>query len=198
MAVKATPPHGGPVAMAESVRTPSLDTLWGAVTVPAGDRVFDTGLLPAFPVAARGYLAHAIAPGTPLATAVRLRMHGEIKLRQWLPFTADQVIHWSRGMMWRATVWMHGLPIRGFDRLVSGAGAMRWTMLGLIPVMAAAGPDVTRSAAGRMMAESVGLPSALCKTDVSWTERDASHPVARLLVEGEAANLTLAIDGHGG
>ncbi len=36
------------------------------------------------------YLAHAIAEGTPLAPAVRLRMTGRIRVRSWLPFTADQ------------------------------------------------------------------------------------------------------------
>ena len=45
------------------------------------------------PAAARLYLEHAIVRGTPLASAVRLRMRGEIKLRRWLPFTAEQVIH---------------------------------------------------------------------------------------------------------
>jgi len=33
------------------------------------------------PSAARLYLEHSIAPGTPLASAVRLRIRGEIKLR---------------------------------------------------------------------------------------------------------------------
>jgi len=36
------------------------------------------------------YLAHAIAEGTPLAPGVRLRMTGRIRVRSWLPFTADQ------------------------------------------------------------------------------------------------------------
>ncbi|WP_408648826.1 DUF6920 family protein [Tumidithrix elongata] len=40
----------------------------------------------------RRYLEHAIAPETKLASAVRLRMHGEIKLKDWLPFKAEQVI----------------------------------------------------------------------------------------------------------
>lgn len=69
----------------------------------------------------RRYLAHAIAPGTPLAGAVRLRMHGEIKLRGWMPFTAEQVLHRGRGMIWRATVRRRGLWIRGDDRLVDDA-----------------------------------------------------------------------------
>src|SRR2546425_12195908 len=88
--------------MANIIKQLSLDGLWTSVS--ASERVFRPGQLPGLPEAAWRYLRHAIAPGTPLASAVRLRMHGEIKLGRWLPFTADQVIHWSHGMIWSATV----------------------------------------------------------------------------------------------
>src|ERR1022692_4923125 len=148
---------------------PALDELWSSVS--PSQRTFERSQLSGLPEAARRYLTHAIAPGTPLASAVRLRMHGEIKLGRWLPFTAEQVIHWGRGMIWRATVRMYGMPITGFDRLLDGAGAMRWKLLGIIPIMTASGPEITRSAAGRVTAESVWLPSALCRDEVAWTGR---------------------------
>jgi len=113
------------------------------------------------PEEVRLYLEHAIAPGTPIATAVRLRMHGEIRLRRWFPFRAEQVISLDRGMIWNATVRMYGMPIRGSDRLVNGQGAMRWKLLGVIPVMTASGSDITRSAVGRVQGESVWLPAVL-------------------------------------
>lgn len=106
-------------------------------------------------------------PRHPLASAVRLRMHGEIKLNGWLPFRAEQVIRTDGSMIWTATVRQHGLPIRGFDRLVDGEGAMRWKLLGVVPVVTASGRDITRSAVGRMMAESVWLASMLCGGTVS-------------------------------
>jgi hypothetical protein len=174
----------------------ALDGLWTSVS--PSERVFRPDQLPGLPEAARRYLRHAIAPGAPLASAVRLRMHGEIKLRRWLPFAAEQVIHWGHGMIWNATARMNGMSIRGFDRLVNGEGAMRWKILGMIPVMTASGPDITRSAAGRVMAESVWLPSVLCSDVVSWTAQDAFHPHARLTVQGETAELALTIDDTGG
>jgi hypothetical protein len=173
----------------------SLDELWEST--PPGQPRFEPDQLAGLPAAARCYLEHAIAPGTPLASAVRLRMHGGIKLQGWLPFSAEQVIHRGRGMIWRATVRMKGLPIRGFDRLVDGEGEMRWKLLGLIPVMTAAGPDITRSAAGRVGAEFSWLPSALCGDDVSWTAPDSSHARASFVVQGEKVELTFAIDGAG-
>jgi hypothetical protein len=182
--------------MANLVKQFSLDGLWASVS--PRERVFRPDQLPGLPDAAWRYLRHAIAPAAPLASAVRLRMRGEIKLRRWLPFTAEQVIHWGQGMIWNATVRMNGMPIHGFDRLVNGEGAMRWKLLGMIPVMTASGPDITRSAAGRVMAESLWLPSVLCAHEVSWTAQDAFHPHARLTVQGETADLALTIDDRGG
>lgn len=173
----------------------SLDELWEST--PPGQPRFEPDQLTGLPDAARRYLKHAIAPGTPLASAVRLRMHGEIKLQGWLPFSAEQVIRRGRGMIWRATVRIKGLPIRGFDRLVDGEGEMRWKLLGLIPVMTAAGPDITRSAAGRVGAEFAWLPSALCGDDVSWTAPDSSHARASFAVQGEKVEPTFAVDGAG-
>lgn len=148
-------------------KEPSLDDLWNSAG-PA-TRAFEPDSISGLPDPARRYLQHAIAPGTPLASAVRLRMHGEIKLGKWLAFTAEEVIHWGQGFLWKASVRQNGIPIWGFDRLVAGQGAMRWKLLGLIPVMTASGPDVTRSSAGRMMAESMWLPSVLVREEAVWT-----------------------------
>jgi hypothetical protein len=173
----------------------SLDDLWNSA--PPAAEAFDPAELAHLPEPARRYLAHAIAPGTPLASAVRLRMHGEIKLKEWLPFTAEQAISWHRGMIWKASVRMHGLPISGFDRFLDGEGAMRWKLLGIVPVMTASGPDVSRSAAGRVEAESCWLPSVLRGEEVSWTAPDFSHPHARVTLRGEATEVELAVDEGG-
>lgn len=172
-----------------------IDTLWNAG--PPGTRAFAASDLATLPDAARRYLRHAIAAGTPLATAVRLRMHGQIKLRGWHPFTAQQVIRSDGAMLWRATVRMHGLPICGFDRLLDGAGAMRWKLFGLLPIVRAAGPDITRSAAGRVGAELIWLPSALCGAGVGWNATDAAHASATLSIAGETVRPTLTIGSDG-
>jgi hypothetical protein len=50
-------------------------------------------------------------------------MHGEIKLKKWIPFTAEQVICWEHGLIWSATAWMKSfLPIVGSDRIIDGSG----------------------------------------------------------------------------
>jgi hypothetical protein len=116
------------------------------------------------PAIVQEYLAHAVAAGTPLASAVRLRMHGSIKLKRWRKFRAEQVIVRERGMIWRARVRVRAFTIRGEDRFLDGEATMNWKILGVLPLLRAAGADVTRSAAGRVAAEAIWLPSMLATT----------------------------------
>ena len=176
-------------------RDVSVEALWNRA--PVADRAFDPADFSQHPAEVRRYLEHTIAPGTPLARAVRARMHGEIKLQRWLPFTAEQVIVWERGFIWQATVRMFGLPIRGSDRWVEGQGAMNWKLLGLIPVMTASGPDITRSAAGRVAGEAVWLPSVFCGDGVTWSAAGDSRLQAGLVAHGITNELELALDEEG-
>ncbi|CAN1209503.1 DUF3598 domain-containing protein [Tumidithrix helvetica PCC 7403] len=174
----------------------TLDELWASATL--GQHVFHPDEFLDCPEAVRRYLEHAIAPDTKLASAVRLKMHGEIKLKDWLPFKAEQVICWNRGLIWNATVRMYGLPIIGSDRLIDRVGAMKWKLLGLFPMMTASGADITRSAIGRMQAESVWLPSALCDRETSWAVKNSSHLYPDFAVQGEKTELDFTIDDMGG
>ncbi len=124
-------------------------------------------------------------------------MHGEIKLQRWLPFVASQVITSDHEFIWRATMRVHGLPVTGFDRLLDGNGKTRWNLLGIVPVATGSGADITRSDAGRAIAESVWLPSALLRGAVSWSQCSGLHPSARITVLGETADLQLTVDPEG-
>jgi hypothetical protein len=112
------------------------------------------------PDAARRWVRHAIAPGTPLHRAATITMHGSIRLGRWRPFTARQVLAPGRGFIWAAKSRLAGLPISGFDRYSNGAGEMRWRLAGRVPLIHATGPDVTRSAVGRLAAEFVCVPTS--------------------------------------
>lgn len=164
-------------------------------TAPKADRTFDPAAIGHLPRSVQRYLAHAIAPDTPLASAVRLRMHGAIRISRWRPFTAEQVIVRGRGMIWRAKVKLAGATIRGFDRFVDGAGAMQWKLYGIVPVISASGPDVTRSSAGRFAAESIWLPSLLCDDRVSWENGEANVVHAHVTVDAHREDLELTLSG---
>lgn len=131
---------------------------------------------------AQRYLEHVIADGAPLATSVRLDTHGEIRLgSHWCPFDAEQRIHQGGEFVWAATVRLFGLlPIRGADQLLAGEGSMSWKLFGLIPVIKASGPDVTRSARGRLDGELVHwLPSSLLSDNVRFEESGSVLRIAR-------------------
>jgi hypothetical protein len=171
--------------------TSDLDVLWNAA--PATTDAFDPAMVAHLPVPAQQYLIHAIAPGTPLASAVRLTMHGALKLKRWHAFKAQQVIVQNRGMIWRADVKLAGMKVRGFDRFLDGEGAMRWKLCGRVPLVGASGPDVTRSAAGRFAAETIWLPSLLCANRVEWSASDEEAAHARFAVDSLSADLTLTL-----
>ena len=176
----------------------TLDDLWSGA--PESDETFDPTSISHFPEPARRYLEHTIAPGTPLASAVRLEMTGQMRLKEkWLPFEAQQVIRWDRGLIWKAKVKMGLLSIKGSDRFIDGEGAMRWKLLGLIPVVKARGPDISRSAVGRLQIESMWLPSVLLSDEVAWDKagEDPARVQAHVSVMGHEATITLEVDEEG-
>jgi hypothetical protein len=172
-----------------------LDELWDGAPKPS--RRFDASALGRLPEPAARYLTHAIARGTPLASAVRIRSHGQIRLKGWFPFEAEQVIRWDRGMVWHATARVCGATISGSDRLVDGEGQMRWNLFGVVPVVRAGGADISRSAAGRVNIESIWLPGVLCAEDVQWTQSSPLRATAVFTAHKEPAHLHLEIDSLG-
>ncbi len=173
----------------------SINELWD--TAPGTGQVFSPDGVAGLPEAARLYLEHAIAPGTPLASAVRMRMRGEIRLKGWCPFQAEQVSRCDGAFLWRALLRLHGIPVTGFDSLVANRGRMQWKLLGIFPLASGAGADVTRSAIGRLQGEAIWLPSLLCGGEVAWTAPDASHAHARYSVLGEETELALTLASTG-
>lgn len=174
----------------------TLEELWN-IDVPK-TLEFDPFIIENLPVAARNYLTRAIAPGTLIASAVRLEMKGEIKLNEkWLPFEATQVVRNNQGFVWRAHVIRGMVGISGFDRLVNGEGEMNWKVLGLIPVMSASGPDITRSAAGRLATEYSMLPSAQLDPKILWKGLSETSVEIRREIASIETDLTLEIDKSG-
>jgi len=162
---------------------------------------FHPGLVEDLPEPARRYLLHAIEPGTPLATRVRLTMPGSIRLSRDgdpLPMRSEEILVPERGYVWRARVGRGLMRIRGHDLLLDGEAEMRWWLWGLVPVARASGPDVSRSALGRLLAESIFLPSRLLPSrGARWEAVDDSTARVRLGAQGEEAVLTLRIGPDG-
>lgn len=177
------------------MRDRELEALWEAAP-PATER-FEAARLSALPPSARRFLAHTLEGGAKLSSAARLEMHGTIKLGDaWAPFHATQVLRWDRGFVWHAHTRVKGLPVSGSDRELDGEGEMRWRLLGIVPVMSARGPEISRSAIGRLHAEAMWLPGALLSPEVVWSE-GPSGPVFVTHAHGEESRVELTIDTDG-
>lgn len=160
-------------------------------------KTFHAAMVSDLPEPVQRYFLHAIEPGTPLASQVTLRMTGSIstdKGKSWMPLTAEQVLAPWQGFVWKARVDSGPLFLSGADYYHEGEGRVHFDLLGLFPVVDAGGPDVSLSALGRMVIETMWLPSALLSSvDVRWAAVDERHLQATVTVDGEPLQLNFAI-----
>jgi hypothetical protein len=170
-----------------------IDALVAERSLQSTGHRFDDGELASLDEPVARYFRTAIAPGKPLARAVRLRMQGQLKLGpRWLRFRARQLLAPHDGFVWAARV---AGVISGSDHYVDSTGGLDWRLLGIVPVMRASGPDVARSSAGRGAAEAVWLPTALLpRFGVRWTATDDHHLTAHYAIDDIDLTLRLALD----
>ena len=161
---------------------------------PAQER-FTEAELHGLPSPVRRYLRAAIAPGTPLIGAVWLRMRGRIKVGRWLPFRAQQTLDPHHGFRWTARA---ADVISGFDRYADGRGETRMKLLGVLTVMHAEGPDVSRGAAGRAAVEAIWVPTALLpRFGVEWSAADEHHLTAHYRLDTLEMEVHYEVDPDG-
>jgi hypothetical protein len=121
-------------------------------------------------------------------------MHGHIRIGAWRPFAATQVLAPGVGFIWSANTKVAGVPVLGYDKYVDGVGEMRWRLGGLVPVMSARNPDISTSAAGRLAAESVFVPTAFAAA--KWSDDDDGvHSTWQ--IDGHQESVDLQIDDNG-
>ena len=160
----------------------------------AGPGSFTESELHGLPEPVSRHLSAVIAPGAPLARTARVQMRGQIKLGCWVPFRAQEVLTPSRGFVWRA----RAAGLVGYDYYVDGHGGMDWKLAGLLRVMHAEGPDVSRAAAERAGAEAFWLPTALLpRFGVRWSCSDDTNISARFEVDGHPLAVHYRLERHG-
>ncbi|MDH3300356.1 MAG: hypothetical protein OES24_07605 [Acidimicrobiia bacterium] len=175
--------------------------LWARLAEEGGAPVehFDSGTVVDLPEPARRFLTAAIPEGAPLGTAVELEMSGRIKLGIWLPFTARQILRGGVGSVWAATVGGRVIRFVGADSFGLSGGRMQFRFHDRIPVVNAGGPDVDRSAAGRLAGETAAwLPQALTpQAGASWKPIDDHSATVILPGPDGPVDVDLTIDSDG-
>jgi hypothetical protein len=183
------------------VRNRSLDRLERALLPEPAGLVFDESMIEGLPEPAVRYLRRAIAPGTPLASCVQVRMEGRMKPSPeaaYVDLTATETLAPLRGFVWRAKLSMNGLPVSVVDRYDAGRGEMSVAALGFVPIMSSRGPDIDRSTRGRLAAESAWVPSLhLPALGAIWEEVDTERARVTVKVDGDPIAITLRVAGDG-
>ena len=173
-------------------------TLASAPIVEPGG--FDPSTLVGLPPPAQRLLRRALPTGTALSSAVELSMEGRIRLGgRWLAFTADQLIRAGVGSVWSPVVGGRLVRFVGADLLTDADARMEFRLLGLLPVVRADGPDVRRSAQGRLAGETaVWLPQALTpQLGARWTPVDDQRAIVTLDAAGHDVDMEVVVDDDG-
>ncbi len=171
------------------------------LAVPRSPDVFSAADVVGLPEPAQRYLRHAIAPGTPLAPALRLEMTGTMTPTPGgarVALRAVEVLAPRRGFVWTAEARMFGVPVRVRDHYFERAGGVRVALLGLVPLPFSGEPeDLARSARGRLIGEAVWCPTALVGRGVTWEAVDDDRARFTLTVDGEPIAVTLRVGPDG-
>lgn len=161
---------------------------------------FDPGTLAELPRPAQRLLGRALPSGVALSSTVELEMAGEIELGgRWLGFTARQILKAGEGFVWSPVVGGRLIRFVGADLLTADDARMEFRLHGLVPVVRERGPDMRRSAQGRLAAETVvWLPQALTpQLGARWTPVDDERAVVTLAAAGADVDVEVLVDGEG-
>ena len=127
-----------------------------------------------------------------------LHQRGEIKVGRWQRFEADWVLAPPEGFIWAATTHLGPLFIRGFDRYTPRVRAdERGASSAGSPFLSADGPDVDRSALGRLVGELCFVPAAALSPLVRWEHLDDRRSVACVDAGGRTHRVTLTVAASG-
>jgi hypothetical protein len=168
---------------------------------PREPAAFDPATLRDLPPPAQRLLGRALPSGIALSETVELSMEGEIELgSRWFPFTAEQILRAGEGFVWSPVVGGRLVRFVGADLVTAHDARMEFRLHGVIPVVRADGPDVRRSAQGRLAAETVAwLPQALTpQLGARWTPVDHERAVVTLRAAGADIDVTVVVDDDGG
>jgi len=152
------------------------------------------------PPTALRYLIHAIRPGATLARRAEITFHGFVRLKPrlpWLSFRGRETIEAGRSFHVTARASLGPLLVTTRDWYEQGVATAQVRLFGLIPVMSRHGPDLARSARGRLVVESTWLPSSfLPEFGAHWSE-EGSLLQLTMSIDNEDVRVTMRVESDG-
>jgi len=165
--------------------------------------VFQVSMLEGLPEVAQRYFRHAIAPGTPLHTTVRLQMEGTFLLGDKTNFTsyamtARQVLSPPSEFVWIPEMTSGFMQISGSDALVEGRAWTRFWINRVVPVVnVQTSPNLVRSALSRSAMEAIWAPASLLpENGVAWEQTGPNTARLSFNTGIEPVSVTLDEDGR--
>jgi hypothetical protein len=149
------------------------------------------------PAPVRAWLDRCVEPGVEWPRRADLDTSGEIRIGRWWRYDACQLLAPPTESIWCATAHIGPVSITGTDRFLDGAGEGRWVASGGIPVLHARGVGTTRSAAGRLAAETLLVPTFAVAPGVEWESISDTRAVAQVTIHGTVHSVEAEFDdGH--
>lgn len=174
--------------------------IWHRLQSSSQSTKFHPAMVSGLPMPVQRYFLHAIAPGTPIATSVDLKMQGQFRFsltHPWIPMQAKELLS-RRGFIWQATIGRGLSQFQGADYYYERRGRMQFALGGLLPIVDVQTADTARSAIGRLAVEWMWLPTALLpQQGVEWRVIDDNLLEAQLTIDDESVQLTFQIDAAG-
>ncbi|OAB60395.1 hypothetical protein AY599_20350 [Leptolyngbya valderiana BDU 20041] len=161
---------------------------------------FDLSMVADLPEPARRYFAFTIVPGTPIRTALRIEMTGQLgngtkDAPNHKKMQASQILAPPHGLVWK----VKASALSGSDGAMPDGSWTRFWLFDLLPIVRAGGGDHHRSAFGRVVAEAAfWAPASLLPGDhVRWEAVD--DDTARAIVEfgGFTQAVDITVDASG-
>ena len=118
--------------------------------------------------------------------------------REVVALRGRRILATPRGFVWRAVMRAGIMRMSGADYYVAGSGTVDFWLWGIVPMVRASGPDISRAARGRLVAESFWLPSSLLPGEhVEWRGVDDQTAEVIVDVDGDPIATRLSVDSDG-
>jgi hypothetical protein len=164
---------------------------------PEGDvRVLRVEELAGLPAPVQRYVRRSGAVGQPRARSFRARFRGRIRSGPegtWMPFTGEQLnLYEPVARYFYLDATLFGVPVQVLHRYEGDSATMRVRVLGLVPMVNAAGPEMDRAETVTLLNDLSWLaPGNLVLPSIVWETIDDRSARARFTNADQTIEATL-------